>query len=143
MQVINQAGGEAFKIAVATIPLVALALVAVAILREAGAFSMIEHLLTPVLAWAGVPPTLIVPTLTKYLGGGTAVLGVMVSLHTQHLIDVHLMNASAGWLIHTFDLPGVAILISAGPRVAKIWKPAAIGGVIGITVRTMIHIAIN
>ncbi|MGH8348802.1 MAG: nucleoside recognition domain-containing protein [Pseudomonas sp.] len=143
LQVINQAGAEAFKIAVATIPLVALALVAVAILKETGAFSVIEQGLTPVLTWAGVPSTLIVPSLTKYLGGGTAVLGVMVSLHSQHLIDAHLINASAGWLIHTFDLPGVAILISAGPRVAKVWKHAAIGGVIGIIVRTLIHIAIS
>lgn len=143
LQVINQAGGEAFKIAISTIPLVALALVAVAILKEVGAFSLIEHLLTPVLTWAGVPTNLIVPSLTKYLGGGTAALGVMVSLHSQQLIDTHLLNASAGWLIHTFDLPGVAILISAGPRVARVWKQAAIGGMVGIIFRTTIHIVIG
>jgi hypothetical protein len=43
---------------------------------------------------------------------------------------------AAGLLIHPLDIPGVAVLISAGRRVADVWKPAALGaGVIfGIVV---------
>jgi len=34
---------------------------------------------------------------------------------------------------------GVAVLISAGRRVAAVWKPAALGAVVGIAVRTIGH----
>ena len=37
------------------------------------------------------------------------------------------------------DLPGIAVLVSAGRRVAGVWKPAALGAVVGIAVRTLGH----
>jgi hypothetical protein len=43
--------------------------------------------------------------------------------------------SSAGLLIHSFDLPGVAILVSTGQRVASVWKMAALGAGVGIAVR--------
>ena len=49
--------------------------------------------------------------------------------------SVELLNASAGFLISPFDLPGVAVLISAGRRVAAVWKPAAYGACVGIALR--------
>ena len=49
------------------------------------------------------------------------------------------LDASAGFLIHPFDVAGVAVLISAGRRVAAVWKPAALGAVVGIAVRTVGH----
>ena len=36
-------------------------------------------------------------------------------------------------------LTGLAILLSTGPRVAAVWKPAALGAVVGIAVRTVGH----
>ncbi|HJW04640.1 MAG TPA: nucleoside recognition family protein, partial [Azospira sp.] len=56
---------------------------------------------------------------------------------------VGLLNASAGWLIHPFDVPGVAVLISAGPRVAAVWKPAALGACVGIAVRSLGHVLVG
>lgn len=50
-----------------------------------------------------------------------------------------LNGASAGLLIHPLDIPGVAVLISAGRRVADVWKPAALGAVAGILVRMAGH----
>ena len=43
-----------------------------------------------------------------------------------------LLNQGAGFLINPLDIPGVAILVSAGRRVAGVWKPAALGAVAGI-----------
>jgi hypothetical protein len=51
--------------------------------------------------------------------------------------------ACAGFLIHPLDLPGVAILISAGRRVASLWKPAVLGACMGILVRTLGHVLIG
>jgi len=137
LAIINSAGAEAFRISTGTIPLVALSLVLVLIIKDLGVIHWLEVGLTPVLSWAGINPALILPTLTKYLAGGSAYLGVIVEMHNNGQADAHLINVSAGWLVHTLDLPGIAIMMSAGPRVAKIWKPAVLGGIVGILARTV------
>ena len=65
--------------------------------------------------------------------------GVMDDMRRTGQVSVELLNASAGFLISPFDLPGVAVLISAGRRVAAVWKPAALGACIGILLRTLGH----
>ncbi|WP_448647397.1 nucleoside recognition domain-containing protein [Pseudomonas mohnii] len=143
LAIINHAGSEAFRISIGAIPLVALSLVAVTIIKDLGVFGWFETLLTPLLNALHIDPILIVPSFTKYLAGGTALLGVMVELQHGGHIDSHLVNLSAGWLVHTLDLVGIAILISAGPRVARVWKPAALGALVGIFARTAGHIILN
>ena len=44
-------------------------------------------------------------------------------------------RADDAFLLHPLDVGGVAVLISAGRRVAAVWKPAALGAVLGIAVR--------
>ena len=90
-----------------------------------------------------IDSVLILPTLTKYLAGGTAMMGVMDEMRKAGQVSVELLNASAGFLISPFDLPGVAVLISAGKRIASVWKPAALGACIGIAVRTAGHIVVS
>ncbi len=50
-----------------------------------------------------------------------------------------MVNRSAGLLLNPFDLPGVAILISARRRVAAVWRPAALGAAVGILLRALAH----
>lgn len=66
-------------------------------------------------------------------------MGVMDDLRRSGQISVELLNASAGLLISPFDLPGVAVLISAGKCVSAGWKAAAVGRCLGITLRTVGH----
>ncbi len=119
-----------------------LSLVVVTALRVSGAINGLTQFLAPVLAGAAIDSALILPTLTKYIGGGTAMMGVMDEMRRSGQISAELLNASAGFLIHPFDIPGVAVLISAGKRVAAVWKPAALGACIGIALRTAGHIAL-
>lgn len=140
LDVINRAGAEAFKIAVGAIPMLVLALVAVTALRSAGAMDVLTGLLAPSLTALRLDPTLILPTLTKYLAGGTAMMGVMDEMLRHGQTTVAMLNASAGFLIHPLDIPGIAVLISAGRRVATVWKPAALGACVGIAVRTLGHV---
>ncbi len=140
LEIINHAGAEAFRLTIGAIPLLILALVVVIGLQRAGAVDGLVWLLGPLLGAAGIDTGIILPAFTKYLAGGTAMLGVMDSLMRQHLISVDLLNHSAGFLIHPMDLPGVAILISAGRRVAGVWKPAVLGSCVGIAVRTAAHL---
>lgn len=142
LDVINRAGAEAFKIAIGAIPMLVLSLVVVTALRRFGAIDLLTAGLTPLLRLAAIDPVLILPTLTKYLAGGTAMMGVMDDMRRSSQISAELLNASAGFLISPFDIPGVAVLISAGRRVAAVWKPAAFGACIGIAVRTVGHILV-
>jgi hypothetical protein len=139
LDVINRAGAEAFKIAVGAIPMLVLSLVAVTALRDSGAIGALTVLIAPALGLAGIDPVLILPSLTKYLAGGTAMMGVMDEMRRAGQVSAELLNASAGFLISPFDLPGVAVLISAGRRVAAVWKPAALGACLGIALRTLGH----
>ena len=139
LDVINRAGAEAFKIAVGAIPMLVLSLVVVTALRAGGAIDALTALLAPLLTAAGIDTAIVLPTLTKYLAGGTAMLGVMDDMLRQGQATTALLNASAGFLIHPLDIPGVAVLISAGRRVAGVWKPAALGAVVGILFRSLGH----
>jgi spore maturation protein SpmB len=140
LDVINRAGAEAFKLAVGAIPMLVLSLVIVTALRSSGAIDGLTQLLAPVLTALSIDSALILPTLTKYIAGGTAMMGVMDEMRRAGQISAELLNASAGFLISPFDLPGVAVLISAGRRIAAVWKPAALGACVGIAVRTFGHI---
>lgn len=139
LAVINHAGAEAFRITIGAIPLLVLSLVAVMALRAYGAVDLLVQGLGPALEWLGISPALILPTMTKYVGGGTAMLGVVAEMLRAGQFTVPLLNQSAGILITPFDLPGVAILISAGARVAGVWKPAALGACVGIGLRALGH----
>ena len=139
LDVINRAGAEAFKIAVGAIPMLVLALVAVMILRLTGAIDLLTAVLAPGMLAVGLDPNLILPTLTKYSAGGTAYMGVMDEMLKNGTATVASLNASGGFLIHPLDVAGVAVLISAGRRVAQVWKPAALGALVGIAIRTVGH----
>ena len=67
-------------------------------------------------------------------------LGVADEMLRQHQMSVELLNGSAGFLIHPLDIPGVAVLISSGRRVASVWKPAALGAAVGIALRAVGHV---
>lgn len=137
LDVINRAGAEAFRIAVGAIPMLVLSLVVVTALRSAGAIAALTAALAPALAQAGIDPALVLPTLTKALAGGTAMMGVIDEMLKSGAATPALMNASAGFLIHPLDIPGVAVLISAGRRTAAVWKPAALGAIVGIACRML------
>jgi len=139
LDVINHAGAEAFKIAVGAIPMLVLSLVAVTALKRFGAIDALTAALTPLLALLHIDPLLILPALTKYLAGGTAMMGIVDDMRRAGQMSAELLNASAGFLIHPFDIPGVAVLITAGKRVAAVWKPAALGACVGILARTLGH----
>ncbi len=138
LAIINLAGAEAFRIATSSIPILALSLSTIAAIRSMGGLEGMNWLLSPVLDWFGLDPRLITPTLSKYLGGGVAALGVMAEQQAAGEIDTEFVNRAAGWLVHPLDLPGVAILISAGSRVARLWIVASVGASAGIVARTLI-----
>ncbi|EIJ41918.1 putative membrane protein [Beggiatoa alba B18LD] len=139
LQVINRAGREAFEIAVASIPMLILALLFVNILQTVGVMGILETLLAPVFALINYPSNSVLLIITKYIAGGTAMMGVSVDALHQNAITVTELNRMAGLLISPFDVAGVAILISAGQRVASVLKPAAYGAIVGTVLKMLLH----
>jgi len=120
-----------------------LSLVVVTALRQGGAIDALSRLLAPALGQLGIDPVIILPTLTKYLAGGTAMMGVVDSMTRSGQMSHALLNASAGFLINPMDIPGVAVLATAGRRVGAVWKPAVLGSLAGIILRTGAHILLS
>ena len=143
LDVISSAGAEAFRLTIGAVPLLVLSLAVVMALRQSGAVDAFSVIVAPVLSRLGIDPQIILPTLTKYLAGGTAMMGVVDHMVHSGQMSSHLLNSSAGFLINPMDLPGVALLSTAGRRVAKVWKPAVVGSLAGIALRTAAHILLT
>lgn len=140
--VVNEAGANAIKLAMGSIPMLTLSITIVGILKEVGVVSVIEYITTPFLVFFDISPEFIMPTVAKYLGGGTAYLVVASDLIRQGVIDTNQINTSAGFLIHAFDLPGIGIFLGISPRFLRVFKIAAFGAMFGIFIRSFFHLII-
>ncbi len=139
INIINGAGSDAIRLALGSLPMLLLSLTIVGILKEAGVVSALTTLLSPVLLWFNIPQVYVLPTLTKFLAGGTAYFGVISELLSKGLVTPQQVNASAGFLIQTFDLPGVGIYLGIASRFVRLFRYVIPGAIVGIAVRTLIH----
>ena len=133
-------GQEAIQVILGTIPILILAIFLVNILKATGAIALLETLLTPLFRLVGFPPVAVLPLATKYLAGGTAMMGVTLNLLKEGAITVQELNRMAGFITNPCDLVGVAVLISAGNRCASVVHPAIAGVVAGILIRGVLHL---
>ncbi len=106
---INSAGSDAIRLALGAVPMLILSLTIVGLLQGAGAIDLLQQLLKPLLSWLHIPQNFVLPALVKCVAGGTAVFGVISELIQQGKVTVDQVNASAGLLIQTFDLPGIGV----------------------------------
>ncbi|WP_027713041.1 nucleoside recognition domain-containing protein [Dickeya chrysanthemi] len=137
--IINSAGADAIRLALGSVPMLILSMTIVGILEAAGAVAALERVFSPLLAAAHISPVFVMPTLVKCLAGGTAYFGVVSDLIQQGKMSVSQINASAGLLIQTFDLPGIGIFLGVGSRFTRLFRYAALGALFGIVVRTALH----
>lgn len=142
IQIMSDGGQEGVKIVLASIPLLILALCFVNLLKVTGAMELLTAVLAPVLAMVDLPEATVLPIVTKLIAGGTAMMGVTMDLLNQGAMTATDLNRIAGFIIHPFDIAGVAILLAAGKRVASIAKAAIFGAMIGILVRGVLHLII-
>jgi len=136
LELINTSGGEAIKMVFNIIPMLILSMAAVIALQKIGAIDLLILHLSPSLQRSGIHPYYVLPTLTKYLAGGTALVGLAGQMNKTMDLPPQFWDNASGFLLHPLDIPGVAILISAGYRVRQGWLPALLGAIVGIFVRT-------
>jgi len=135
-------GQEAVQVILGAIPILILAIFLVNLLKAAGCLALLERLLSPFFGWIGFPVVAVAPLATKYLAGGTAMMGVTLNLLKEGAITTRELNRMAGFLTNPCDLVGVAVLISAGARCASVVRPAIAGALVGILLRGVLHLLI-
>ena len=129
LAVINSAGSDAIRLALGAVPMLILSLTIVGL-----------QLLKPLLSWLHIPQNFVLPALVKCVAGGTAYFGVISELIQQGKVTVDQVNASAGLLIQTFDLPGIGIFLGISSRFVRLFRFVAPAAIVGILLRTVLHL---
>ncbi len=137
-----EGGQEGVQLSLRSIPILVLAICLTKTLEATGAISLLSRGLSPALASAGLTGLVVLPIATKYLAGGTAMLGVAMDLLKEGGMSPLELNRIAGFMINPLDLVGVSVLISAGPRVASVARPAILGAAVGILLRGILHLVL-
>jgi spore maturation protein SpmB len=137
LSVVNVSGREAIDIVINIIPVLLVSLAVVFALQKVGAVEALAVALAPALHAIGVDPALILPTLTKFLAGSTALVGVVQHMTADGQLSADALNRSAGLLLHPLDLPGIGIFASSGKRLGKLLPRVLCGAAPGIIVRTI------
>lgn len=135
-----EGGQEGVQLALRSIPILLLAVCLTKGLEAVGVIRLLEGGAAPLLGSVGVPAIAVLPIATKYLAGGTAMIGVAMNLIHEGSMSPLELNRIAGFMINPLDLVGVSVLISAGPRVAAMARPAIVGASVGILVRGVLHL---
>jgi len=133
-------GQEAVQVIIGAIPILILAIFLVNVLKAVGAIALLETALTPLFSLIGFPAVAVLPLATKYLAGGTAMMGVTLNLLKEGAITTVELNRMAGFLTNPCDIVGVAVLVSAGTRCGSVVRPAIAGAAFGILLRGVMHL---
>lgn len=139
---ITEGGKEGMEIVAKSLPMLLMALLFVNLLKEINAVSFLQSLTAPVFELFGFKASLFLPVLTKYLAGGTAMMGVTMDMLQDSTVTAHEVNRIAGLIINPLDPVGIAVLGSVGQRTRSVVKFALFGAVIGILCRAIIHMLV-
>ena len=142
IQLILGGGEEGFQLVLKAVPVLVLAVLLVNLLRAVGFIGLSETLCGPVFALIGVAPATVLPIITKYIAGGTAMMGTTLPMLQDQTLTALDLNRIAGFTINTLDPVGLAILVSAGPRFTAFALPAIKGALLGILVRGIVHLLV-
>lgn len=137
-----QGGEDGAVLVLRSVPLLVLAIFLVKLLQTLGVIALLERGLSPLLETVGLTGVAVLPVVTKYLAGGTAMIGVAMDLVREGVMTEPALNRIAGFMINPLDIVGVAVLRLAGPRVASVMAPAMLGAAVGILVRGILHMVL-
>lgn len=133
-------GQEAIEIVWKSVPIILIAIFIVNLIKYFGVISLIETLTTPLFHLFGLSSSAVLPIVTKFMAGGTAMLGVAMKLVQDGTLSIADINRLAGFMINPLDLVGVALMMSAGSKTASVVKPAIAGAICGVSVRAVLHL---
>ncbi len=136
-------GGEAgLAIVLKSIPPLIIAIFMVNLFKRYGVIDFLEVILSPALTLIGIPTVAVLPIVTKFIAGGTAMMAIILDLMKEGAMSVTDLNRIAGFTLNPLDPVGLAVLMATGSRVTKVAKPAIIAAIIGIVIRGILHLII-
>ncbi len=135
-------GQDAIEIVLKSIPIILIAIFVVNLIKFFGIIAIVETLTTPLFQLFGLSSSAVLPIVTKFMAGGTAMLGVSLQLIQEGTLTIDEINRLAGFIINPLDLVGVALFASAGAKTASVIKPAIAGALCGVTARAILHLLI-
>ncbi len=136
------AGQEAVEVVIKSLPIILIAIFFVNLIETLGIIDFIGNIMAPVFSFLGLSPYATLPIITKFLAGGTAMMGVTLDMINQGIMSAQELNKLAGLIINPFDPVGIAVLVSAGRKTSSVIKPALFGAIAGIILKTIIHLII-
>jgi len=142
VQLLMAGAEEGFQLVLKALPVLVLAVLLVNALKAAGAVALLERLAGPVLRAVGVPAPAVLSLVTKYIAGGTAMMGATIPMLQDHTLAAADLNRIAGFTINTLDPVGLAVLVTAGRRFAACAGPAVKGALVGILLRGVLHLLV-
>ncbi len=135
-------GEEGVNIVIKSIPPLIIAIFMVTVFEAIGVINVLETIVSPALVYVGIPGIAVLPIVTKFIAGGTAMMAILLDLVREGAMSVSELNRVAGFTLNPLDPVGLAVLMATGPRVVRVVKPAIFAAVIGIALRAIIHILI-
>lgn len=135
-------GEEGVNIVIKSIPPLIIAIFMVTVFEAIGVINVLETIVSPALVYVGIPGIAVLPIVTKFIAGGTAMMAILLDLVREGAMSVSELNRVAGFTLNPLDPVGLAVLMATGPRVVRVVKPAIFAAVIGIVLRAIIHILI-
>ncbi len=142
VRILSDGGLEGLQIVINSIPMLVLALCFVNLLKVTGAMVWLSGALAPLMGWMGLPEAAVLPIVTKFIAGGTAFMGVTMEALQQGTLTATELNRMVGFATNPLDIVGVAIFASAGPRIGEVMRPALLGALVGLLVRSIIHLSL-
>lgn len=133
-------GQEAVDIVIKSIPIILIAIFCVNLIQFFGVIGLFERLTMPLFNFFGLSSTAVILIFTKFMAGGTAMLGVAMERVQDNAISVAEINRLAGFMINPLDMVGVSILASAGQKTASVVRAALAGAFCGILLRAVLHL---
>ena len=135
-------GEEGLQIVFKSIPALVIAVFLVQVLTLIGAVQILERVMTPILLQVGIPGIAVLPMVTKFIAGGTAMMAILLDLMNTGALSVAELNRVAGFTLHPLDPVGLAVFMAAGPRIVKVLRPAVVAAIAGIVMRGIAHLVI-
>lgn len=136
-------GEQGVQLSLQAIPSLLLALCVLKAIAAMDVVPLLEQGLSPLLDSVGLPAVAVLPLVTKYLAGGTAMLGVVTDLIRDGAMSAGDLNRLAGLMINPLDLVGLAVLCPPDTRAAAVARPAILGAIVGILVRAVLHLLLG
>lgn len=137
-----EGGEQGMKLSLSAVPSLVLALFVLKGLEAMGAIPMLERGVSPLMELFGLPAVVVLPLATKYVAGGTAMMGVVIDLIDDGAMTAVDLNRLAGFMINPLDLVGLAVLCPAGSRVSQVKWAALKGAGVGILLRGVLHLVL-